>query len=119
MSDTGYFYDFDAMLPPDIEVKIGGRMWTFPGDVSFESVLKLIQMADEVQSGNISALQGMADQIKALFAQRHSQEELKEMRLSMPQVLRLAHLLLNVLGGAGEGEVDPTALRRPKSQLKV
>src|SRR5579859_3001959 len=62
--------DLDAALPPDKKVKLGGRVYTLPGDIPTELFLRIQQATATVGSDKEDGVQVLYDAILDLFRTR-------------------------------------------------
>jgi hypothetical protein len=66
MSDT--FKDLDALVPDDLEVKLGGVRYTIPGDLPLEIYIRINKASDMEVDDEESALSAVNKAMVDLFA---------------------------------------------------
>jgi len=113
--------DAGGVVLEDLEWKDSqGRSWFIAGDIDVEIVVEFLSEWQEVDSADdLSAMTGFVKNIKKLFATRHSEEELKELKIPAARLIPIATGIVNALMGDMEDAVkqaNPTT--PPRAQRR-
>jgi hypothetical protein len=68
-------YDLDSLLPPDVEFRLGGRVYRIPADPPVETVALMLQLEERIQTAEerselVSALREARDLLVELVRER-------------------------------------------------
>ncbi|HXS25887.1 MAG TPA: hypothetical protein VN719_16750 [Gemmatimonadales bacterium] len=108
--------DLDAVLAPDIRVKLGGETYRLPGDAPTETLLSIVQLTEEMDKAvkatdetRILELRAeMAERVEDLFALRQDIPEGFGAAIPEVQTVELVRRLFQHYYGDGEGGDRPT-----------
>lgn len=128
MSDTPDLIDLDAVVAPDLRVKLNGTVYRLPGDAPTEQLLRLQVLANrldrESDGKNPEELLEMREELSAeiadLFRIREPDLDDEGLDLSDAQAVELMRRLFEAYYPGGDGEDEeggarPTPARtRPK-----
>jgi hypothetical protein len=117
--------DLDAVVSPDIKVKLAGQTWALPGDAQSDTLLRMIKLSQDMDAAfkeeNTDRLLELRDELTAevegLFAEKNDLPE-DGLHLSDAQIGELVTKLFDHYSAdQGEGqEIRPTSTpAKPKS----
>lgn len=94
--------DLDLLAPPPKQVRIGGEVYTLPGDIPVELYLRINQFnADGAKVTDLEVIQYLHDELLKLFHVHHP--GLDELPMSIAQAVLAVGV---IYGGAGQEDQD-------------
>ena len=109
--------DAGGVVLEDLEWKDPkGKSWFIAGDIDTEEIVKFMhEWQDLGKNPGPEVLTGLSKLMKKLFATKHSEEELKELRFPAARIVHIAESIVGVIMGDLEGSVkgaNPTPAPR-------
>lgn len=95
--------DLDQNKLEDVEVIIGEKKYYIPGDVD---IFLISEMIEKATSDDVKENLKVFNYIKKLFSQRHTEEELKDLKLGFNQAVQLLEGIVDYLQGNMKGQQE-------------
>lgn len=87
--------NLDAAAIGDVEVVLGGETYIIPADLDMDETIKLMELSEKAQAGDVKASIEVLKFVKGLFAIKNSEDKVKGLRLSIQQASELLAALMN------------------------
>ena len=88
---------YKIFAPEDLVFEIDGEVWRMPGDIDTDTVVKLQGLGDRLYKGDSSAMPVLKEEIKGIFALKHTEEELKNLRLGFSALMQITNATMQYL----------------------
>lgn len=87
--------NLDAAAIGDVEVVIGGESYIVPADLDMDETIKLMELSERAQDGDMKSSIEVLKFVKGLFSIKNSEEQVKKLRISIQQATELLSELMS------------------------
>jgi len=87
--------NLDAAAIGDVEVVIGGESYIVPADLDMDETIKLMELSEQAQNGDMKSSIEVLKFVKGLFSIKNSEEQVKKLRISIQQATELLTELMS------------------------
>ena len=108
--------DLDELLGADKRVRLGGKVWTLPGDLPAELYLQVMRLARE-DASEAEMIEALYDQLLDLFS--YKEPGLKKLPVTINQVVNgIAYIYGDGNAAKGHGAARPPRARGASSSKR-
>lgn len=92
----GKIINLDEAAIGDVEVVLGGESYIIPADLDMDETIKLMELSEKAQSGDVKSSIEVLKFVKGLFSVKNDAEKVKKLRISIQQAGELLTGIMSI-----------------------
>jgi len=105
----------EIFAPDDICFVINGKEWYIPGDVDAKTIFELLALSKKLErEEDDEAGLKLIQKVKELFSERHSKEEVEQLKLGFSAISQIIQSIMDYTGESIKNMITRAQMAREK-----